>query len=239
MVAAATVLAAGSAGAATVVIDHFQVPTPGQTVTRTTIGTSSSLYNGGGVDLLGGSRLMTLTLTAEEGTGARASANGSVLGKLVYENGSGGDSLLSLAYDGNGAGLGQNWASLLELTFIVDQADLNATVFIELFSDSNFAGPSYATETTAIPPIGVVDTAYFVPFTSFETFGGFDFSDVDSMRVTFQGPAGYDLAMHEISVSNVFSNVPEPGTFASAALAAIAVGFGVTRRRRAPAASRA
>ncbi len=62
------------------------------------------LYLAGGAGLLGGSRLLRLAVSADEGTAARASANGSVAGKFVYENGAGGSSVLGISYNANGAG---------------------------------------------------------------------------------------------------------------------------------------
>jgi hypothetical protein len=120
----AILLAAGLAQAAhantPLVIDQFVVPVGGQTITKDGVGTVSSLYTGGGPGLLGGSRLLTLNVTADAGSIANASANGSINNKLVFENGSGVASNLQISYNANGAGLGQNWHNLGEITFIID-----------------------------------------------------------------------------------------------------------------------
>jgi hypothetical protein len=220
---------------ATIIIDEFDAPVGGQTLTKDGVGNVSSLYTSGGPGLLGGSRLMSLTVTADAGSIANASANGSIVDKFVYENGSGVNSVIQLGYNANGVGLAQNWTSLSTLSFLVDESDLNGTLIIEVFTDANYGGLSYAIKTTAIPPITVLDTYFSVPFASFVKTGGFDFSNVGSMRVSIEGPDAYDMVVHSILASN---EVPEAFTLVPvAALGVLGVGYGWMRRRQRTAAA--
>ena len=190
-----------------VVIDSFAVPVGGQTITRDGIGSASSLYTLGGVGLLGGSRALELTVTADTGSLVNASANGSISDKLVYENGSGIASVLSVSYNANGLGLAQDWSTMHELAFMVDRSDLPGTVKLEFFSSTDFSGASFASRTVNVPHVGLLNTLFNVPFSSFVKSGGFTFADVDSIRITVAGPQSYDMVMHTVVV-----DAPEAGT---------------------------
>lgn len=217
-----------SAMAATVIVDDFFGPAGGQTISQDGIGTTSSFYSNGDPTLLGGSRFMSLAVTADAGSIAIGSANGSVLDKLVYENGSGVYSILQLSYNANGVGLAQDWSALTAMTFKVDSADQNGTAIIELFEGINYSGLSYATHTTAIPPISTLNSTFVVPFAAFAASGGFNFSDIGSIRISLEGPEGYDMVLHTIAVTN---DVPEASTVVPMVGFAIA-GFGTWFARR-------
>lgn len=212
----------------TIIIDDFDVPNGGQTISQDGIGTNSSLYNLGGPELLGGSRFMSLAVTADAGSIAIGSSNGSVVDKLVYENGSGVISILQLSYNANGVGLAQDWSSLARMAFMVDSADQNGTLIVELFQNAQYNGLSFATHTTAIPPIATLDTPFLVPFADFTTAGGFDFSNVGSIRISIEGPEAYDMVIHSIIATN---DVPEASTVVPLAGMAV-VGFGTWFVRR-------
>jgi hypothetical protein len=217
-----------SATAAIIVsIDDFFGPPGGQTISQDGIGTVSSLYVNGDPGLLGGSRFMSLAVTADAGSIAIGSSNGSVLDKLVYENGSGVYSILQLSYNANGVGLAQDWSALTAMTFEVDSADQNGTAIIELFAGVNYDGPAFATHTTAIPPTHI-DSIFLVPFAAFATSGGFNFSDIGSIRISIEGPEAYDMVMHSIIATN---DVPEASTVVPLAGLAVA-GFGTWFARR-------
>jgi hypothetical protein len=139
-------------------------------------------------------------------------------------------SILSLSYNANGAGLAQNWSLLKEITFLVDVADQNGTAIIELFANSTFSGSSFASHTTTIPPIAVTDTPFMASFSDFSTSGGFDFSTINSIRISLEGPDAYDMVVHEILVSNV---VPEASTVVPLAGMFVGVGALLFRRRNA------
>ena len=215
----------------TILIDDFFGPPGGQTISQDGIGTTSSFYSNGDPGLLGGSRFMNLAVTADAGSIAIGSANGSVLDKLVYENGSGVYSILQLSYNANGVGLAQDWSSLTHMAFMVDSADQNGTAIIELFQGINYSGLSFATHTTAIPPISTLNTSFLVPFAAFGTSGGFSFSDIGSIRISIEGPEAYDMVMHSIIATN---DVPEASTVVPlAGLAAVGFGTWFARRRAA------
>jgi hypothetical protein len=214
--------------AITVSIDDFFGPPGGQTISQDGIGTVSSLYVNGDPGLLGGSRFMSLAVTADAGSIAIGSSNGSVLDKLVYENGSGVFSILQLSYNANGVGLAQDWSALTAMTFKVDSADQNGTAIIELFQGINYNGPAFATHTTAIPPISTLDSNFVVPFAAFATVGGFSFSDIGSIRISIEGPEAYDMVMHSVFATN---DVPEASTVVPLAGLAVA-GFGTWFARR-------
>jgi hypothetical protein len=217
-----------SATAAIIVsIDDFFGPPGGQTISQDGIGTVSSLYVNGDPGLLGGSRFMSLAVTADAGSIAIGSSNGSVLDKLVYENGSGVYSILQLSYNANGVGLAQDWSALTAMTFEVDSADQNGTAIIELFAGVNYDGPAFATHTTAIPPTHI-DSIFLVPFAAFATSGGFNFSDIGSIRISIEGPEAYDMVMHSVFATN---DVPEASTVVPLAGLAVA-GFGTWFARR-------
>lgn len=228
----ATVLALAaishSAMAATVIVDDFFGPTGGQTISQDGIGTTSSFHVNGDPTLLGGSRFMSLAVTADAGSIAIGSANGSVLDKLVYENGSGVYSILQLSYNANGVGLAQDWSALTAMTFKVDSADQNGTAIIELFASVSYDGPAFATHTTAIPPISTLDSNFVIPFAAFAKAGGFSFSDIGSIRISLEGPEGYDMVMHSVFATN---DVPEASTVVPLVGFAI-VGFGTWFARR-------
>lgn len=212
----------------TIIIDDFDVPNGGQTISQDGIGTNSSLYNLGGPELLGGSRFMSLAVTADAGSIAIGSSNGSVVDKLVYENGSGVFSILQLSYNANGVGLAEDWSSLARMAFMVDSADQNGTLIVELFQNAQYNGLSFATHTTAIPPISTLSTPFLVPFADFTTAGGFDFSNVGSIRISIEGPEAYDMVIHSIIATN---DVPEASTVVPLAGMAV-VGFGTWFVRR-------
>jgi len=214
--------------ATTIFIDDFFGPPGGQTISQDGIGTSSSFYSNGDPGLLGGSRFMSLAVTADAGSIAIGSSNGSVLDKLVYENGSGVYSILQLSYNANGVGLAQDWSALTHMAFMVDSADQNGTAIIELFQGVNYSGLSLATHTTAIPPISAVNTSFLVPFAAFAASGGFSFSDIGSIRISIEGPEAYDMVMHSIIATN---DVPEASTVVPLAGLAVA-GFGTWFARR-------
>jgi len=213
--------------ATTIFIDDFFGPPGGQTVVQDGIGTTSSFYVNGDPGLLGGSRFMSLAVTADAGSIAIGSSNGSVVDKLVYENGSGVYSILQLSYNANGVGLAQDWSSLAQISFFVDSADQNGTAIIELFQGVNYTGPSFATHTTTIPPINTVDTKFVVPFAAFATAGGFSFSDIGSIRISIEGPEAYDMVLHSITADPV----PEASTVVPLVGFAV-VGFGTWFARR-------
>ena len=214
-------------GAGSVIIDDFFGPVGGQTISQDGIGTISSFYSNGDPGLLGGSRFMSLAVTADAGSIAIGSANGSVLDKLVYENGSGVYSILQLSYNANGVGLGQDWSNLGLMSFLVDSADQNGTAIIELFQGINYNGLAFATHTTAIPPISTLNTQFLVPFSAFATAGGFSFADIGSIRISIEGPEGYDMVLHTISADPV----PEASTVVPLVGFAV-VGFGTWFARR-------
>lgn len=214
-------------GAGTLIIDDFFGPPAGQTIQQDGIGSTSSLYVNGDPGLLGGSRHMNLTVTADAGSIAIGSSNGSVADKLVYENGSGVYSILQLSYNANGLRLAQDWSLLGQLNFLVDSADQNGTAIIELFQGINYSGLAFATHTTAIPPISTLNTSFAVPFSAFATSGGFSFSDIGSIRISIEGPEAYDMVMHSI----IADPVPEASTVVPLAGLAIA-GFGTWFARR-------
>jgi hypothetical protein len=214
--------------AITIIIDDFFGPVGGQTISQDGIGTVSSLYVNGDPSLLGGSRFMSLAVTADAGSIAIGSSNGSVLDKLVYENGSGVFSILQLSYNANGVGLAQDWSALTAMTFKVDSADQNGTAIIELFAGVNYDGPAFATHTTAIPPISTLDSNFVVPFAAFATVGGFSFSDIGSIRISIEGPEAYDMVMHSVFAT---SDIPEASTVVPLAGLAVA-GFGTWFARR-------
>ncbi len=217
-------------GAGTILLDDFFGPPAGQTIQQDGIGSTSSLYVNGDPGLLGGSRFMNLAVTADAGSIAIGSSNGSVADKLVYENGSGVYSILQLSYNANGIGLAQNWSLLGQIEFLVDSADQNGTAIIELFQGINYNGLAFATHTTAIPPISTLNTPFAVPFAAFATSGGFSFADIGSIRISIEGPEAYDMVMHSIIVDPV----PEASTVVPLAGFAVA-GFGTwfARRRKA------
>lgn len=224
-----------ASAAGTIVIDDFDVPNGGQTISQDGIGTSSSLYTLGGPDLLGGSRFMSLAVTADAGSIAIGSSNGSVVDKLVYENGSGVYSILQLSYNANGVGLAQDWSTLARMAFMVDSADQNGTAIIELFQSAQYNGLSFATHTTAIPPISSLNSPFLVQFADFATSGGFDFSSIGSIRISIEGPEAYDMVVHSIIATN---DVPEASTVVPlAAIGLIGVGTWCARRRNARLAS--
>jgi MYXO-CTERM domain-containing protein len=104
---------------------------------------------------------------------------------------------------------------------------------LELFAGANFSGLSYATKTTVIPAVAVLNTKFSVPFDTFTLSGGFDFSNVGSIRMTLQGPNSYDMVLHSVEVG-----APEASTLVPVgALALVGVGYGVIRRRRSMASS--
>jgi hypothetical protein len=211
-----------------VVVDVFAVPVGGQTITLGGIGSTGSLYSLGGAGLLGGSRQMHLTVTADAGGIVNASANGSVSDQLVYENGTGISSVLTVSYNSNGLGLAQDWSAFHEMTFLVDASDLPGTVQFELFASSDLSGATFATRTVNVPPVGFLNTMFSAPFSSFTKSGGFSFADVDSMRITISGPEAYDMVMHSVIV-----DAPEAGTVVPlVGVAAVGIGWVVVRRRR-------
>ena len=217
--------------ATTVFIDDFFGPPGGQTISQDGIGTTSSFYSNGDPNLLGGSRFMSLAVTADAGSIAIGSSNGSVLDKLVYENGSGVYSILQLSYNANGVGLAQDWSLLTQMAFMVDSADQNGTAIIELFQGINYNGLAFATHTTAIPPISTLSTPFTVPFAAFATSGGFSFADIGSIRISIEGPEAYDMVMHSIIATN---DVPEASTVVPlAGLAVASFGTWFARRRAA------
>lgn len=215
--------------ATTIVIDDFDVPNGGQTISQDGIGTTTSLYNLGGTDLLGGSRFMSLAVTADAGSIAIGSSNGSVVDKLVYENGSGVYSILQLSYNANGVGLAQDWSSLARMAFMVDSADQNGTAIVELFQSAQYNGLAFATHTTAIPPISSLNSPFLVNFADFAKFGGFDFSNIGSIRISIEGPEAYDMVVHSIIAT---SDVPEASTVIPlAAMGLVGAGTWCARRR--------
>lgn len=223
-----TALSARAYAAPTIIIDDFDVPNGGQTISQDGIGTNSSLYNLGGPELLGGSRFMSLAVTADAGSIAIGSSNGSVVDKLVYENGSGVFSILQLAYNANGVGLAQDWSGLARMAFMVDSADQNGTLIVELFQNAQYNGLAFATHTTAIPPISTLSTPFLVPFADFATSGGFSFANIGSIRISIEGPEAYDMVIHSIIATN---DVPEASTVVPLAGMAV-VGFGTWFVRR-------
>ena len=230
-----TVAGALPAQSRPVVIDSFAAPVGGQTITRDGVGTANSLYTLGGPGLLGGSRSLELTVTVDAGSIVNASANGSISDKLVYENGAGISSALSVSYNSNGAGLSQNWSAMHELAFMVDKSDLPGTVKFEFFSSTDFSGASFASRTVNVPSVGLLNTVFNVPFSSFVKSGGFTFADVDSVRITVAGPQSYDMVMHTVVV-----DAPEAGTVIPlVGFALLGTGwFGVRLRRTREAASK-
>ncbi len=220
--------ARANAAATTIIIDDFDVPNGGQTISQDGIGTNSSLYNLGGPELLGGSRFMSLAVTEDSGSIAIGSSNGSVVDKLVYENGSGVYSILQLSYNADGVGLAQDWSALARMAFMVDSADQNGTLIVELFQNAQYNGIAFASHTTAIPPINTHNTPFLLPFSSFATSGGFSFSNIGSIRISIEGPEAYDMVVHSIIATN---DVPEASTVVPLAGMAV-VGFGTWFVRR-------
>jgi len=90
---------------------------------------------------------------------------------------------------------------------MVDRSDLPGTVKLEFFSSTDFSGASFASRTVNVPHVGLLNTLFNVPFSSFVKSGGFTFADVDSIRITVAGPQSYDMVMHTVVV-----DAPEAGT---------------------------
>ncbi len=122
---------------------------------------------------------------------------------------------VTMVYDANGAGLSANLTAGgnngIRFDVIFAQNGPNAPIDTEVFATG--PGGGTATVATSIPLGGPPGFSVFVPFSSFSTTGPFAFSNVSSLKVSFNtlGVQTVDFRLNQIvdvQQSNNFGNFP-------------------------------
>lgn len=212
--AAALFVAAAGSSRAALVIDNYDVGA--QSIMLTT-GTANNSLGMLAPDVLGGTRSLDLTITANPNMLSSSLVVLPVPGIVTLSNDVGVASVASATYDANGAGLGgvDLAAAGTQFEFNILAVDLTLSITIEV-TDGNAV-----TSTKTLSGL-MVGNATFA-FASF--VGGADFTDVEKIKVIWTAPDSADFAADFFGVTNV---VPEP-----ASLALVATGLaGLAARRR-------
>jgi hypothetical protein len=210
------------------IIDEFDEPAAGQTVTPLVnpfVGSSSTSTATGLVDVLGGSRDLTLTAQAVFAGGSQANAEINLItspGNFQLTNSIRVDSVVEIAWDANDAGLDTDFSAFTGLALQGVENDLSTSYTLTL---ATFGGGSAS---LTLAPGAEFSGNLDFSFASF--IGSLNLADVDSIVLEVDGARGADVIIDRLVA------VPEPTT--AAALAVGLAGLAWMGRRR-PSAARA
>ncbi len=229
MLVAAIVMAL-SMNASAFVIDHFEDPFGGDTLTQLGVGTVSKEY-GSFASIWGGYRLVTGNVTTDpnpSGASFQLVSNAVPVHKFVMSTGG---SVIANAvlgygsYSTTGGAQGVNMSADYGLTFRLLLADNGGQVTMDI--DAN--GTVYSL-TQGLPTYNGSGMDVGFPFSSFPGLvASGDLVSVDGIQLTLFSPTqvSWDVEVDSIS-TNEPGDIPEPGTIALLCLGLA----GLARRRR-------
>jgi hypothetical protein len=216
------------AASAAIVIDNFD---SGVTDIELTAGSDSQLASGAvSGDILLDSRFVELQLENNTGLTASTKANPPT-GQFAWSNESGVDSIAMLTWDDNGSGLGG-----LDLTDSgASDAILISLVDIDLTAELTFTIEDTGGGVSILEVNGLSPGEIKFPYASFA--GSADFTSVNSIKLTLDGPESVDVTLDLLETSTIIpppiTAIPEPTSILSfAGLLAVALGAVALRRRR-------
>jgi hypothetical protein len=222
-----------TAAQADIIIDAFDVPAAGQGVGPLAwSGPTSGNNLATGLpttSVIGGSRDIAMALVPPPVPGSGSSSANATFttGLLSIANSSQIDSMVTLSYNANGAGLAADLtdggqAAGLEIG--VGFADRATGIVMDVFA---YSGANYTGSVASVTGVPVSNGLIQAPFVSFSNAGLL--SNVGSLQVVFRALSnngGWDLDVDYIQV-------PETSTYAAGAALAGLAGWQVWRRRRA------
>jgi|GEM_PF-6781653 len=214
-----------SPAAAVTIIDLFDEPPGGQSVTLTNPNAGDVSPNSvvtGLAGVAGGSRGLQLTAQDVFAGGSQASAEVNLdtsPGNFQLTNSIRIDSLVRITWDGDGAGLNLDLSSLSDIVLQGVENDLSTTYKVVVSTDGG--GSS---ELTLSPGAGFSGDLVF-EFSSL--VGSVDFADIDSIVLEIDGARGADVIIDAVV------STPEPTTAAALGLGLLGLGWLGRRRARA------
>lgn len=207
-----------------ILIDHFQAPPGGVTLTDAAGGgaASTSTANAG---ILGGWRSTTIQATGTLSATVDINTPG-LEDLLAISNKALTSSTTTLVYDANGAGLGDLDLTALGLTtfnFGLVFADADITLAVDLYDGATVASVTI--------PVSEIPADYNINFSDFTVVGGGDpFSSLDKIVITVSVPTAGDIVIHSFGFDGV---VPETSTIVPVLGLLGIAGAQLYRRRRA------
>lgn len=145
-------------------------------------------------------------------------------GAAIFNSGIGVQQTGTINWDANDAGLNLDAAALGVVGFELDFLQIDQAFDIMVLLESFEGGSAMATATVG-PAMEL--TTYALPAGAFNLMGGFDFTDVDSVTISFN-PADGNTASLDFILTEFRATVPSPASVALLGLG----GLVATRRRR-------